>query len=389
MIDPLGFSTTWSVVATTTEPRQAVERFIAHHLMLGASEVVLFFDDPEDATALILESVRNTRALRCGPAHWPDRGRPESPGRRAVYNANSGASLCGTDWVLHLRVGDFLHCDPASGSVSSVLEGVSPAVSAIALDQRGDGLSEYAIGRRTGQALRFSQAGVKEKGADVPVAALQDLFLSAGTDPERLSGAVRRFVAPGRRPDSAFSHLSTRRGEVPPRRIFQIGMNRCGSKEICTHFGLRGYSYAHWANGDLARDLAAARRAGIAPFRAYEDYDLLSDIEVNGKALSYEGFYDVDHIAGYFPDAVYVLNHRPVADWIASRSRFRHGKYMEAHRQFFGLATDDEVREKWESDWHDHVARLEIARRNGLRVIDWPIYTMRPADFFAAFREIL
>jgi len=62
---------------------------------------------------------------------------------------------------------------------------------------------------------------------------------------------------------------------------------------------------------------------------------------------------------------------------------------LEAHRQFFGLATDDEVRGKWESDWHDHMARLDVARRNGLRVIDWPIYTMRPADFFALFREIL
>lgn len=381
---------TWAVVATTCEPRRSVEQFIAHHLALGAGQIILFFDEPSDATALILEKIPGLVAIRCDSEYWSQRGkgRPDSARQRDVWNANYGAAIAATDWIMHLQVGDFLAVDPSLETVASALaDAQTSAISATILKIGKQ--QQRAMICRADSNLRFSQGRVK--GLDENNAMKPSLWLEIGRTPDhgQLQKAVEKFVASFRRPDSAFSHISATRDKIrKPRKVFQIGMNRCGSKEICLHFSLRGFSYAHWANGRLAKELLVSKSSDVAPFSGFEEYELLSDIEINGDKLSYEGFYDFEYIARYFTDAVFILNYRPVSDWLLSRSSFRGGKYIEAHRRFFDLPSHDAVRQKWECDWNDHLARVEAARLNGLKILDWPIYTMRPVDFFQNFAKV-
>lgn len=380
---------TWSVIVTTTEPRRGVERFIAHHLALGAVQVIVFFDDPEDATALILGNIPGVVAIRCDREYWAMRGkgRPNSARQRAVWNANYGAALATADWIINLQVGDFLTTGPSQPSVATALAGIPASAFAATIPGTDLHPRDRSMIRNTNENPKFSQNGVKGQNGDLIAFRLSSLAISAEEDHDRLAeAAVKTLIAPFRRPDSAFSHVSAARNKKRnPQKVFQIGMNRCGSKEICLHFSLRGFSYAHWAKGRLAQDLFTSKSSGVAPFSGFERYEFLSDIEINGDALSYEGFHDFEYIAQFFPEAVFVLNYRPVADWISSRSGFRKGKYAETHRKFFGLPSIDAVREKWKHDWHTHVAKVEAARANGLKVLDWPIYTMRPTEFFQQF----
>lgn len=201
---------------------------------------------------------------------------------------------------------------------------------------------------------------------------------------------IRKIIAPHRERSWAFSHV-VRDGAIPiGPKVFQIGMNRCGTKGICRQFASRGFSYAHWDNGNLAKDLIQARKEKTSPFKTYESFHLLSDIEVNSAELSYEGFYDVEHILNYFPNAIYVLNHRPVEEWLASRKRLRGGAYLETYQKFWKLSSPEQVLEKWRSDWHSHVSKVrELAAGGGMRLIEWSLNTEKPSVFFKNLQQEL
>ena len=162
-------------------------------------------------------------------------------------------------------------------------------------------------------------------------------------------------------------------------KIFQIGMNRGGSKEICAELSQQGYSYCHWDEGHIARSLLDAKARGSKPFQEYSNYELLSDISISGQNLTYDGFLDVNYIFKFFPKAIYIANFRPVEDWIQSRSKFRGGKHLAEAKHFYGISTDEAVKELWRDQWNSHFRELRReARDNGLKLIEYPIYSAAP-----------
>lgn len=200
---------------------------------------------------------------------------------------------------------------------------------------------------------------------------------------------IKAIVAPYRTADSHFSHVKESSSVGTLARFFQIGMNRAGSKEICSHFGTRGYSYAHWDKGRIAKRLARGGKNGKPLLKEYDGIHLLSDIEVNGGDFCYEGFYDFERLFEHFPSAIFILNYRPIDEWIRSRTEFRDGQYLESHRIHFNLKTAQDVKDKWESDWLAHVRKLHDFEKKGLRLIEWPIYTQKPSLFFSRIDEML
>ena len=185
---------------------------------------------------------------------------------------------------------------------------------------------------------------------------------------------------------AAFSHLSkpTPKKVEDDERVFQIGMNRSGSKEICQMFERRGWSYAHWDHGQLAADLRNSILNGIRPFQGYDNYQLISDISISGGGGGvYDGFYDIEYISSYYPRSIFLLNHRPVEEWLNSRSTFRSGQYLSEHRDAYDLNSDNEVFEKWRSDWKSHVEKLRLMGESGrINLIEYSLNTDRPNLFF-------
>jgi hypothetical protein len=99
--------TRWAVVATVDEPCVLVQCFTAWHLALGAAEVFLYFDRPDDPAADLMESWSNVRVQRCDQAHW-GAARPIRQEIRQTRNANDAYAQFGGDWLLHCDADEFL-----------------------------------------------------------------------------------------------------------------------------------------------------------------------------------------------------------------------------------------------------------------------------------------
>jgi len=101
----------WSVVATVREPLPVVLAFVAHHLSIGASEVHIYLDDPEDPAAEILQSCPQCHVTLCNDRHMKAMGftaRPENQNQRQKRNANHALKATKAQWMAHLDADEFL-----------------------------------------------------------------------------------------------------------------------------------------------------------------------------------------------------------------------------------------------------------------------------------------
>ncbi|MEN9061869.1 glycosyltransferase family 2 protein [Ponticoccus litoralis] len=507
----------WGVVATCAEPRRLVEAFIAHHLSIGASEVVLFFDDPADGLAVTFSQVPGVTCINCDAAYWtkrrPRKGRPSGHRQRQSHNAEYAVrNLCETEWIAHIDVDEFL-LPRSAGSIAEMLGRVPETLDAVRVlpaermfsgecshgkmdltglfklkPERGagwgaklygaelgelfpNGFQGHEVGksfkRRSNRDARFNIHFVRKDGQNIPEhkvdqseAVLLHLFPVSledwigkyerrVDDPEYFNTmpehAQRRYSiyreardngatggvpglfetlsvlpvdSPARasRPDlflktdlaipskverlvrpylsnAKFEHMSAPSPSPIPdsQRVFQIGMNRGGSKEISAMFGRRGMSYAHWDRGRIARNLQSALAEGRKPFLGYENYQLLSDISYgsNGSDI-YDGFYDFEYIAQYYRDSVFLLNHRPVDEWLSSRKKFRAGKYIAEHMAAVGIVSEEGMLSKWAEDWYLHAERVRAsAARGDIRLLEYSLNTEKPHSFFARLDKML
>lgn len=100
----------WGIVATVAEPAPLVLAFVAHHLALGASEMHIYFDDPHDPVADILEWLPPVRVTRCDKDHWLSiaEWRPRRHNNRQTTNATHAQSVCNVPFLMHCDADEFL-----------------------------------------------------------------------------------------------------------------------------------------------------------------------------------------------------------------------------------------------------------------------------------------
>jgi len=106
-------NTRWGTVLTADEPPALLAAYVAHHLDLGAAEVHLYLDRPDDPGADMLSSLDGVHVTRCDAAHWSALGgRPQVHVQRQTLNANHAYGRAGTDWLLHSDADEYLTGDP-------------------------------------------------------------------------------------------------------------------------------------------------------------------------------------------------------------------------------------------------------------------------------------
>lgn len=99
----------WSVCSTVAEPPELLCAFAAHYLKMGAQEVHLFLDDPNQPGIEMLEAIKGVRLTLCTDAYWQKVAgkRPDGQVMRQLRNANRGYAQCPTEWFLFCDADEF------------------------------------------------------------------------------------------------------------------------------------------------------------------------------------------------------------------------------------------------------------------------------------------
>lgn len=104
--------TTWSAVATVDEPPALVQAWVAWHLALGAKEVFVYFDRPDDPAADLIEGTPRVHVTRCDAAYWEAKGRRPDPHQsRQLRNGTDAFHRTQAAWLLHLDADEYLWCE--------------------------------------------------------------------------------------------------------------------------------------------------------------------------------------------------------------------------------------------------------------------------------------
>tara|TARA_B100002019_G_scaffold126423_1_gene108867 strand:+ start:1740 stop:2318 length:579 start_codon:yes stop_codon:yes gene_type:complete len=165
-------------------------------------------------------------------------------------------------------------------------------------------------------------------------------------------------------------------------KIFQIGFNKCGTTSIFHVFKKHcttDLKCIHWDNGKVAREIHFNTINNKLPILGqYESYDVFTDMEdgdSNNLRLAHRDHFKV--LDKCYPRSAFILNTRPIDEWIQSRITHIKGKFIKYHAQVNGVS-EFEMIKIWKYWWYEHIKNVEeyfTGRNNLLR------YDIRMDDF--------
>jgi len=141
-------------------------------------------------------------------------------------------------------------------------------------------------------------------------------------------------------------------------KIFQIGFNKCGTLSIHDFLVENGIRSVHYLKGELANIIFENHKNGSDLLKGLDEYDAFSDME----SLTVEGFQYVANdlfkvLHRSYPDAIFILNTRPVDAWINSRLMHGGGSYLDRYRCILDKPKENII-EVWRKQYHEHVANV-------------------------------
>ena len=121
----------FSVVTVLKENLETSMEFVRWYKRLGAREIIMFFDDPNDPAIAKLADTEGVIAIGCDPAFWDSIG--QFDGKKFVKRQNAalnhGYRMVTSDWVLAVDSDEKLY--DAAGLLTHRLAGVAPECRAI------------------------------------------------------------------------------------------------------------------------------------------------------------------------------------------------------------------------------------------------------------------
>jgi hypothetical protein len=160
------------------------------------------------------------------------------------------------------------------------------------------------------------------------------------------------------------------RSDAHEPKVFFIGFNKCGTKTVTHFFRANGYRSAHcrarlpiydhlprrlWLTGTkpiakvMETNVAAGKPilSGLPRYRVYSD---LTHVRA-GRAI--EGVRHFKLLHAEYPDSYFILNTRPVDNWVRSRERHDDGDFIDRYARALDM-THDEVRDHWRDMFVQH-----------------------------------
>ncbi|MEO8530168.1 MAG: glycosyltransferase family 2 protein [Deltaproteobacteria bacterium] len=101
----------WAVATIARESPDVIRRFVSWHLDMGAAEVTIYFDDPDDANIDMVAHIPQVKSIRCTPEFWTGVGM--SPDRMFIKRQNRAMqhayNNCPYDWLLVCDADELLY----------------------------------------------------------------------------------------------------------------------------------------------------------------------------------------------------------------------------------------------------------------------------------------
>lgn len=167
------------------------------------------------------------------------------------------------------------------------------------------------------------------------------------------------------------------------RKVFFIGFNKCGTKSLHGLFEGCGYRSLHTRRKLLTgKKINIAERfsqnlateapilSGVTSGDVFSDLTSVSDSQAIEACLLYRELYRE------FPEAYFVLNTRPVDDWIKSRLNHgndKAGSFTERYMRATG-DTQDQVIERWRATYLQHHEDVRSFFSDKGRFLEFSIY---------------
>ncbi|PID37342.1 MAG: hypothetical protein CR993_00910 [Rhodobacterales bacterium] len=127
-------------------------------------------------------------------------------------------------------------------------------------------------------------------------------------------------------------------------RVFIIGLNRCGTTSLHRLFTASNVPALHWRREHDTRNLAQTMMLniglGLPPMHGFWKARVFSDMSyVDGHTII-EGARFFRELDAAYPNAYFILNSRPLDDWLASRIHHANGSYLTRCLKASGLSEE-------------------------------------------------
>ncbi len=145
----------WGVVAQVKASLVAVQTFVAWHLQQGATQIWIYFDDPDDPAAKVFGTLKpHVQTRRCRDEYWAGQTGKRSEKKTVRQAANALHAYCRmkVDWLAHIDVDEFILPLPGAGA------GVR-SVAQVLTDELGEDHDRIALRLRPYEALTEPEGG--------------------------------------------------------------------------------------------------------------------------------------------------------------------------------------------------------------------------------------
>jgi hypothetical protein len=114
-----------------------------------------------------------------------------------------------------------------------------------------------------------------------------------------------------------------------------------------------GLNSIHWGDGNVASKIDANIKQNKPPLDGVDKYDCYTDVEnVTTNTFPLIDYYELLDKA--YPNSLFILNTRPLDNWIKSRLNHQSGSYANTFKNVLGVTTDEELITIWSEQWTEH-----------------------------------
>ena len=187
-------------------------------------------------------------------------------------------------------------------------------------------------------------------------------------------------------------------------KVFFIGFNKCGTKTLHYFFLANGYRSMHHRFRPLIYDYIPRRfwprhtmknaarlienniSAGRPILRGLHWYRVYSDLTYSRKGRVIEACRHFRALHSACPDAYFVLNLRPVENWVRSRAAHDGGEFIRHYASLLSLS-ESAVKEEWRRMFAAHNDEVTAYFGESQRFMTFDIENNPPARLQALLKD--